>query len=67
MKLGYTSYIGTNSNGDTVFELYDDHKGDAVRAFLYFSESVEETSSETTTNYSIIIGLAIRVLQCGGQ
>ena len=37
----YTSYLGTNSNGDTVFEPADVHKGDAARAMLYFSVRYE--------------------------
>ncbi len=33
----YTSYLGTNTLGATVFEPADVHKGDAARAMLYFS------------------------------
>jgi hypothetical protein len=33
----YYSYLGTNTEGATVFEPDDAHKGDAARAMLYFS------------------------------
>ena len=33
----YYSYLGTNTEGATVFEPDDEHKGDAARALLYFS------------------------------
>jgi hypothetical protein len=34
---GYVSLRGTNSDGDTVFEPADQHKGNLARALLYFS------------------------------
>jgi len=37
----YYSYLGTNADGNTVFEPADQHKGNAARALLYFAVRYE--------------------------